>query len=207
MKVAQNKSEKLKKLASISTGYTFREKVTDALGGEVWVIQMRDVHSEPPYMRRDEMVRIDREAVRSSNCLEPSDILVVSRGFRFQVVTIGEEFAGAIASSAFLVIRCDTKKLLPDYLAWYLNQPQYHQRLLALGSTTSGVFVVRKQQLENLEIHLPPIREQVKVAELAKLHEKESVLYRTIAEERDKLVNASLQSFINPKSIKQNGPV
>ena len=199
---------KLKVLvAGISTGYTFREKVHDDPEGDLWVVQMRDVYSNTPYIRRDEMIRINSNSIRSASYLQPRDILIASRGYRFQAISVGEELTQTIASSAFLVVRCNPTKLHPNYLAWYLNQPNHHQRLLSVSTTTSGLFVLRKQELENFDIQVPSIDEQQKIGQLAKLLEREAVLYYSITERRTKLINTYLHSFINSNLAETNGLV
>ena len=73
--------------------------------------------------------------------------------------------------------------ILPGYLAWYLNQPHAQAYIEALRSGVS-VQMLRRDALGSLEIPVPPVDMQKKVAEIALLAVEEEQLTRALMEKR-----------------------
>ena len=55
--------------------------------------------------------------------------IVVRLTFPFTAVLIDEMHTGLIIPSHFVVIRTDTKKIIPEYLFWLLNTEKVRQQL------------------------------------------------------------------------------
>src|SRR5437773_1939229 len=111
-------------IASVSTAYPFRKKVDSEEGGDVVIIQMRDLDvanaegatGTGGIRLRNEGGKYDRYFVREG------DLLFQSRGSRHPVVVVREGVRG-IAGSGLHVIRPTSGAVVPEYLAWWLNHP------------------------------------------------------------------------------------
>src|SRR5437773_12135093 len=117
-------------VASVSTAYPFRKKVDSEEGGDVVVIQMRDLNVDNAegmittgaIRLRNDGGQYDRYFVREG------DLLLQSRGSRHPVMVVRAGVRG-IAGSGLHVIRPTSGAVLSEYLAWWLNHPVSQDRL------------------------------------------------------------------------------
>jgi restriction endonuclease S subunit len=86
-----------------------------------------------------------------------------------------------------------TKKLLPQYLAWFLNS-HTTQTLLKGQAIGTSIPSISKQVLENLEIAVPGIKIQKAILQITKLRNKEKSLKLEIETLREKQIQ---QQIIN----------
>jgi restriction endonuclease S subunit len=105
------------------------------------------------------------------------------------------EIGNAVASSAFFVIKINSNKVLPDFIAWFLNLPDTLSLLRSLSVGTS-IPSITKVMLEELSLNLPDIQTQKKVVEFSKLQKRESELLTEISQNRTLLNNALLKKLI-----------
>ncbi len=112
-----------------------------------------------------------KERLKSGYLTQAGDI-VVRLTTPFTAVLIDKEHTGFIIPSHFVVIRTDSRQILPEYLNWFLNEDRVQQELHQnLSSTMIGT--VKPKVYACLEIDLITLEEQKKIAELYKLSKKE----------------------------------
>ncbi|OYU79947.1 MAG: hypothetical protein CFE23_11880 [Flavobacterium sp. BFFFF1] len=111
--------------------------------------------------------------------LNNGDILFVAKGRMFFAVVYKGEYSPAVASGTFLIIKTDHQRLIPEFLAWYLNHPKTIIFLDQL-SKGSSMPMISKSVLEEIEITLPTITQQEKITELSALQQKEQQLLTRI---------------------------
>ncbi len=112
-----------------------------------------------------------KERLKSGYLTQAGDI-VVRLTTPFTAVLIDKEHTGFIIPSHFVVIRTDSRQILPEYLNWFLNEDRVRQELHQnLSSTMIGT--VKPKVYACLEIDLITLEEQKKIAELYKLSKKE----------------------------------
>jgi restriction endonuclease S subunit len=127
-------------LSSIRSGYTFRKVPQNSGGGEVCVLQARNISGMHLQDDVKDLIRIN-DSFQSKHFLKSGDVLLTSRGsFRSAVCTIGGK---AIATSSMFVIRVRTEDVLPDYLCIYLNSElaQNYFRQTSKGATIASILV------------------------------------------------------------------
>jgi restriction endonuclease S subunit len=90
-----------------------------------------------------------------------------------------------------LIVRPDRERVLPEYLAWAINQPDAQRRLGAEAQGTS-LRMIPMAVLENLEIAVPDLPTQKRIVELNALARQERQLLRQLAARREELVSAIL---------------
>jgi restriction endonuclease S subunit len=78
---------------------------------------------------------------------------------------------------------------MPEYLAWFLNQPPA-QALLQSISQGSGTTMVSKAAFGDLAIDVPVLATQKQIVQLDQLRCKEAFLQKQIEQKRDQLVQA-----------------
>jgi len=190
---------KLKNITNISSGQTFRKKVESDVNGQVWVIQMKDLNKSYTSIAQTP-VSVNEQDISQSQLLENGDILFLAKGNNNKAFVFQESHP-AVAVSLFFIFKTDRGKLLPEYLAWFLNQKDT-QNLLKSTREGSTVSSIKKVTLENLLIPLPSIEEQEYIAKIYSLHTKEEQLGLKLAEKRNNLIDTLLINRANESTSK-----
>jgi len=184
----------IKKLATVQMGYSFRSRIEASTGGEVAVIQMKDLFYDNT-VDCSGFVKIDMDAVKEHHLVQEGDLVFRSRG---QVTTaaILLEYPGkAVVAAPLLRIRV-TKldKIIPEYLNWYISQ---RDAQIFLNSRAKGTVqkMISKQAIEDLEVFLPTLEQQKHIVELALLSAREKKLLSTLAEKREQYISTVLMQF------------
>lgn len=184
----------LKDIAEIQAGYSFREGITPVDGGSVRVIQIKDIGAFGDVLE-DDLVAVDGDHLKNDFFVRTGDVLLTTRGTSRRAAAIGEEMESTIFVAQIFAIRNLNKKVLPEYLAWYLNQApaQEHFDTFTSGATIQNV---RKDVLAALPVDVPSIETQRLVLKIVELRRRESSLRTSIEEKRAALVNESLMRAI-----------
>lgn len=174
-------------IASIQTGVYIKPSAD----GQLYYIQARHfdnnrrfIPTVKPELPFDEKIE--------KHILQRGDVLVAAKGYdRFAVAYSGFP-RPAVASSMFIVLRI-TKidKLMPEYLAWFINHPKT-QRILSGNSKGTALPSVTKDDVGNLEILVPPIAKQRSVLKVYELFQKE----RELKLKLDALLTSKIQQQI-----------
>jgi len=102
---------------------------------------------------------------------------------------------GLLITSLLAVIRVDNFKLDARYLAYYINS-FFSQRQLQRETKGTAIPMLKTKDLENLQLSLPSLEEQRKVVDYLDLAQREQQLLRTLAEEKEQLSQAILDTII-----------
>ena len=159
-----NDSEFLGRVAGISAGYPFRGKIDELPDGKVAVIQMRNADPAAgidwPNLSRVELPRTSAKAL-----LTKGDVILSTRGGRNIAYCIEERQEQVVCSPHFFVIRTKRQAILPEFLAWQLNQKPAQDHFAA-GATGSYILNLKREVVEQLPIVVPPLAEQQRIVEL-----------------------------------------
>lgn len=194
---------KLKQLADISTGYSFRSRLKPDREGDTQVIQMSDVDKYRGIVT-DKMVAIKHFDPRSDRYfLDPGDIIMTSKGYNLTAFVVPDMLGKVVAVNSFLVIKLSTNEVMPGYLAWYLNskRTQHFFKAMAAGTNIPNL---SKKALEELDIQFPSRNRQEKLARLDELKRQEIFLHREIARKKEKVIDSLLQLKAD-EWLKSNG--
>jgi len=105
----------------IASGYSFRGKISDIDGGDLRVIQLKDMEDDYTSIGKTCHL-ISSTDIKSKYHLQPSDILFISKGANNTAVVFQPtDQIPTIASSVFYVIKVDVKKACPEFVVWYIN--------------------------------------------------------------------------------------
>jgi restriction endonuclease S subunit len=131
--------------------------------------------------------------ISQKHLLQEGDVLFAAKGNKNFAAVYENHNAPAVASTSFFVIKIKDRKVLPEYMAWFLNN-QSTQTLLKGQATGTAMPSISKQVLENLEIPIPSIQTQKVILQISKLRAKEIILKQEIEALRE---NQIQQQIIN----------
>lgn len=136
------------------------------------------------------------EGIPEKHLLKDGDVLFAAKGTKNFAAVFENHNEPSVASTSFFVLRPTDKKVLPHYLAWFLNS-HTTQKLLKGQAIGTSIPSISKQVLENLEIALPGIETQKAILQITKLRNKEKALKQQIENLRDKYLNQLIVKAIN----------
>ena len=182
---------KIKKLATVQMGYSFRSRLEASEGGGVAVIQMKDLLDDNT-VGCDGLVRINMEAMKDHHLAQRGDLVFRSRGSLTTAAVLLDDPGKAVVAAPLLRIRVTKPdKVLPEYLNWYISQ---RDAQIFLTSRAKGTVqkMISKQAVEELEVALPNLKNQKQIVELAMLAAREESLLQKLADKRNQYLSEIL---------------
>jgi restriction endonuclease S subunit len=180
---------KLDDLVKISTGVYDKPTIS----GNVIYLQA-GMYEAGGSLREGIEPNILMDDLTSKHILLHGDVLFNAKGTNNFAVTYDTRVGPAVASSTFLVIRPkpDTaNRMLPGYLAWYLNHPQAQGYLKAQAMGTS-IPSITKSTLQELTIPLPNLPTQERILNVYRLRQRQKELVQQLETLRDQLIQHTL---------------
>lgn len=185
---------KLKNLATVQMGYSFRSRLEVIGSGEIAVIQMKDL-LENNTVDREDLLKIDMKNVKDHHLAKKGDLVFRSRGLVNTSAIILDDPGNAVVAAPLLRIRITRPDIiLPEYLNWYLSQ---RDAKAFFNSRAKGTVqkMISKQAIEYLEVSLPGLEKQKSILELAVLSTREQTLLNEIAVKREQYISSMLMKF------------
>ena len=173
---------KLKYIATVSYGVTFRSRVKTTTDGNVRLIQMKDL-GDDNLVNLSGAVRINLPNLKDSQLVRYGDILFRSRGQKTTAALLDRNSERTVVAAPLLRIRPDFSNVIPEYLLWYINQPA-SQAYFTSRSEGTVVNMVSKRELEKLEIQLPSKERQGAIIRFLKLVKREQFLLSQIKKKK-----------------------
>lgn len=177
----------------VTLQFGFYDKPTDK--GDVLYLQAKNFNDIGLYQGNDE-IWITLNEKSENHLLRNGDILFVGKGMRNFAWKYTHHIGKAIASSIFFVIRPDHSKVDSDYLVTLFNSEKYQLYFQTLGAGSS-IPSIRKNELEAVEIPLPSMEVQKKIARLDQLHKRELIITAKIKEKKIQLFQAIINEILN----------
>jgi len=113
---------KVKELATVQMGYSFRSRLESVANGNVAVIQMKDLLDDNK-VGCDDLIKVDMETVKDHHLARKGDLIFRSRGQVINAAILLDDPERAVVAAPLLRIRVvKPQRLLPEYLNWYINQ-------------------------------------------------------------------------------------
>jgi restriction endonuclease S subunit len=133
--------------------------------------------------------------ISEKHLLKNGDVLFAAKGTKNFATVYEDHNKPAVASTSFFVIKPTYAKVLPEYLAWFLNS---HATLTLLKSQAIGTSIpsISKHVLENLEIAVPSIEIQKTILEITKLRSIEKNLKQEIEMLREKQIQQKILNAV-----------
>jgi len=169
---------KLKDIAMVSSGVTFRSRIEASKDGDVRVIQMKDL-GDDNFVHLGESICIDYVKPKPNQLTRRGDIIFRSRGQTYTAAIVNEDVENTIVAAPLFRVRPDIKKIVPEFLLWWINQPS-SQSYFASRSKGTMVKMISKQSLEDLEVNRLSLEQQKKVVEFFGLSMREQKILEDI---------------------------
>ena len=194
---------KLCDLAEIRTGFTFREKVEEVDSGNAHVLQIKDVRNIATdtcgyTLFADDLPQIDWQG-KDNAIVSPECVLLPCRGEYLKAhYFVGNQDQSKalplIVSSQFLILM-PNKKVMPEYLCWYLNQSnvQYELRKESQGSKMPMLSVSTVSQFV---VEIPSLEIQKRIIELNRIWEQEQHLTQKLLKNREQMMMGMFKQLL-----------
>lgn len=172
-------------------GHSFRQKPVCIKDGNALVIQPKDVTSDG-ILKVEGPCLIDFPAGTN---LSKGDVLLINRG-RFTACLFEDSLEmPCVATSAFMILTPnDPARLLPDYLALFLNSTEGQTILRRLNETTTIPFI-KLSNLESIEIPVLPLDIQQKLVALERAKQRFAQLTARKVDLLNNLINQQLTTI------------
>jgi hypothetical protein len=182
-------------LATITAGHPIRDAVRDVPGGEVAVVQIKNIGADTG-VDWPAVARTNLTGRRQPDWLKSGDVLFSARGQRNVAVCLDQPPAKAVCSPHFFLIRVKNgKPALPEFLAWQMNLP-HSQRYFAQSATGSYITSIRRQVLESLPLLIPSLDRQRLLVRLAQAARREKCLMEQLMENRQRELDLVAQELL-----------
>jgi hypothetical protein len=181
---------KLKNIASVQMGYSFRSGLKPEQTGNIAVIQMKDL-TEDNLVDQRSLILIKLNDFKEHHKAELNDLVFRSRGQTNTAALIDVNIGPSVVAAPLLRIRIEKNLILPAYLCWFINQPS-SQMFIQSKSNSSAMRMTGKSVLEDLEIVLPSIEIQQQIITLEKLSSQEQHLMSILRNKKRQLMNKIL---------------
>ena len=182
----------LKSVADIKVGYQARASVKLTPGGSHKLIQGKNFDRNCS-MLYNELASFLPTGNIENYLVKKNDVIFQARGSNHFACCLTELVEKNVLAASSLYILCvKTKKIMPEYLAWQINQPLAQAYFKAQAGPTSISFI-SKNILSQLKITIPELKIQEKTCKIIKLWEKEKKLMNKISLKKEKLINEVLK--------------
>lgn len=181
---------KIHDITSLSIGFQSRGAVEPRPDGSHCLIQIRDFDESRQKLKWKEVSRIVPANVDDSSLLQQGDVIFLYKGSKNFAFAIPELSAPTLAAGYFFVLR-PVGKVLPAYLAWFLNSDQAQRYFRRMATTGAHMPVVRRDDIESMPISVPDMETQKKICEIDELSQIQQSLLAELAEKKRNLATAA----------------
>lgn len=183
---------RLKDCGTISSGQSFRKTPLEDRNSRHFVIQTKDLLPEGCISQK--LIPVSMMGEKPKQNVEPGDLLILSRGVRFNAGVVKELPGPSTALNMFYIFKPKPTELIPEFIAGYINSPVTQERLkqLATGMTIPHL---KADDLGSVRIPVPPLETQRAFCALAEAADEESRLLEKLKTLRKQQLYATLGSL------------
>ncbi len=182
--------ETIREIADIQIGYQFRGKAEADPQGTHKVIQIRDF-DELLGLRTENLLSARLKGDAGRYVVKENDVLFLSRGHKNNAIAINTPLVNTVAASYFFILRIKQDRVLPDYLAWYINQAPAQEYLHSVARRGTHIPLVPLSAFNDLAVDIPDTETQRRIVEVDRLFERENQLTMQLQERRSQLIKAA----------------
>jgi restriction endonuclease S subunit len=183
-------------VCTIHSGYTARGRLEDTDDGGVLTIQLGDISADG-IIHPERLTRVQLEGLPDRYFVRTGDVVFRSRGERNTASVLDDRLREpALAVLPLLVLRPKIDVVMPEYLAWAINQPPA-QRHFDLAARGTNIRMIPRSSLDDLNLEIPDIETQAKIVAIDALAEQERALALLIAETRRRMLSMILVERAN----------
>lgn len=184
----------LGEVAEVQAGYLFRTRIEHDPKGNIPVIQLRDIDTRRLNWSTTARVSLNQK-VNPAYFVQPGDVLCAARGNHYRALCLTGEPPPALVSSHLFILRARSQVVLPEFLAWYLNQSTA-QTYLDTQAQGSSIRSLSRRVLAQLPVVVPALDLQQKVVQIQRLTDRETALTEQLLGKRRQLIDGLLSKTI-----------
>lgn len=178
---------RLDEAATVRTGaVTGRKKVTDGTVPSV-CYKMLNLKCLSPegYLNLDCADDYPAKEILKKEFFTQKGDVLIRLSFPYAAVLIDDKIAcGFLVPSHFAIIRADSKKILPEYILWFLRRESTYQQILQNSSGSTAFGTISSGFIGSLNIRVLPPKKQQALGQLLLLSDKEQELLYRLAKEK-----------------------
>ena len=110
--------------------------------------------------------------------------VLIRLSFPYTSVLIDDNSCGLVVPSHFAIIRANRKKVLPEYILWFLRRESTYQQILQNSSGSTAFGTISSGFIGSLNIRILPMEKQKVLGQLLLLSNKEQELLYHLAKEK-----------------------
>ena len=161
-------------ISEIQVGYQSRGGIRAHPDGSHLLLQARDFNNLHQ-VDWSNLTRFTPTGSTTKSEIQPGDVLFLAKGQDNFACPVNCVTNHVLAANSFYILRPDQATILPDYLAWWLNQAPA-QEYIQLNRSGSSLPFLSVSALSRLEVPIPYFEMQRKIGELELLRKKEADL-------------------------------
>jgi restriction endonuclease S subunit len=185
---------KLSDIASVKTGLVLsRKQAKDKEKGiEYRLLNLKAVTNNCE-INMNELIAYYAEEELPSNYLTQVGDVIIKTSEPYTAVYINEQYSGIVIPSHFVIVRVNTSKADPEYIAWYMNKDRIKKDF---NMSCAGLLKQIKPTLVGeTEINLPDLEKQKKVVGINNLAVKELKLLDEIRMKKEQYYKALINKI------------
>ena len=185
---------KLRDIAQIHMGYTFRGSLKNSTQGNTAIIQMGDATQEG-VEQPDQLARTQLAKLPAHYFLGPGDLIFRSRGLVNTAALITQPLARTICIAPLMYIRITRPDLiLPAYLQWFINLTSTQKQISTYARGTP-VRMIAAESMQGLDVELPTLENQQQILVTVELGQKILAVEAQLANNRKTYTEQALLQF------------
>ncbi len=127
--------------------------------------------------------------------------IIIRLSSPYTAIIVDSSHSQYLIPSLFAVIRLTTERILPEFLAFYLNSPQMKKEY-AKSSSGSAIQTLKIADFKELEIKSLPLEEQKKAVDVYSILKREKELLLKLLEQNDIRNNEIIKTLLNGERTK-----
>jgi hypothetical protein len=185
--------------ARISSGYPLRSSVELLEPGDVHFLQIKNLSLESD-INWQQVPQVSLPSKREPAWLTNQDVVFTSRGTRTLAYPLAATPKKAVCAPQFFVLSIEKPgMLLPDFLAWQINQKPA-QDYLQRAATGDYIQNIRREVIENLPLVVPPIQQQTLIVNFWRASLRERLALNQLIENRNNQFEAIAHGLLKPSN-------
>lgn len=187
-----HRTARLGDVCNVRIGFTIRGRARRATDAGVLTVQLRDVRPNG-LVDPARLERLATDRVPGRHLVTAGDVLFRSRSESNTAAVLDGRFREPIlAISPLYVLRPELEVVIPEFLAWAINQPR-SQRHFDRFARGTNMRMIPRDVLADLRIGIPDFEVQRRIVALDSLSRHERRLSVRAAERRRRLVAGLLE--------------
>ncbi|WP_299977085.1 restriction endonuclease subunit S [uncultured Pseudoteredinibacter sp.] len=185
----------LSDIAIVKAGHPFRGTIPKHTEGNAHVVQIRDIDNDG-FILWDQLIQTMITGRKCPDWLKTGDVLFAARGQRNIAACIDKVDTPTICAAHYFLIQVQQPStILPQFLAWQLNQEKA-KRYFAQSAEGSSQVSIRRTVLESTPLFIPTIQEQQAIVALDRKAKQEKRVLNALINNRAQQMQAIARELL-----------